>query len=494
MSGRTRTVLAVVATLAVLGPIGWMWQASLLPASYSVMDMGQVDEGRPAGGPATAGHAAHGGGPARGVEDLVADPGQPDVDVTLIARKEPFHLASGRTVDGYTLNGTSPGPTVRVTAGQLVQVRLVNETVPSGITLHWHGVDVPNADDGVAGVTQNAVALGESFTYRFRAGQVGTFWYHSHQVSHEQVAGGLFGALVVAPAAAATAAATSGRDEIAIVHLYDGQRTINGRDGDVRLLAEAGETVRVRVVNTDNGPMPIWVSGAPYRLLAVDGTDLHGPGMLDGIAVELTAGARADLEVTVPAAGVRVEMSGSGAMVLGPPGATVAPTRRPASDVDLLTYGTPAPLGFDPATAHRWFDYAIGRRLGFLGGVPGLWWTVNGALYPDVPMYVVSEGDVVRMRVTNDSGEVHPMHLHGHHAVVLARDGVASTGSPWWVDSLNVRDGESYDIAFVADNPGIWMDHCHQLVHAREGLSAHLVYEGVTTRYHVGSATANTPE
>ena len=73
------------------------------------------------------------------------------------------------------------------------------------------------------------------------------------------------------------------------------------------------------------------------------------------------------------------------------------------------------------------------------------------------------------MTITNDSGDVHPMHLHGHHAVVLSRNGVAATGSPWWVDSLNVADGETYDIAFVADNPGIWMDHCHNLDHARDG-------------------------
>ena len=70
------------------------------------------------------------------------------------------------------------------------------------------------------------------------------------------------------------------------------------------------------------------------------------------------------------------------------------------------------------------------------------------------------------MTISNDSGDVHPMHLHGHHAVVLSRNGVPSTGSPWWVDSLNVADGDTYEIAFVADNPGIWMDHCHNLEHA----------------------------
>jgi FtsP/CotA-like multicopper oxidase with cupredoxin domain len=98
------------------------------------------------------------------------------------------------------------------------------------------------------------------------------------------------------------------------------------------------------------------------------------------------------------------------------------------------------------------------------------------------------------MTIRNDSGDVHPMHLHGHHAVVLSRDGVPATGSPWLVDSLDVLDGETYEIAFLADNPGVWMDHCHNLDHAAEGLMAHLAYAGVTTPYRMGSATGNEPE
>ena len=69
-------------------------------------------------------------------------------------------------------------------------------------------------------------------------------------------------------------------------------------------------------------------------------------------------------------------------------------------------------------------------------------------------MFMVTEGDVVRMTIKNTSGQVHPMHLHGHHVVVLSRNGVAATGSPWWTDSLNVEDDETYEVAFVADNPG----------------------------------------
>jgi FtsP/CotA-like multicopper oxidase with cupredoxin domain len=102
-----------------------------------------------------------------------------------------------------------------------------------------------------------------------------------------------------------------------------------------------------------------------------------------------------------------------------------------------------------------------------------LYWTVNGHLWPDTPMYLVRQGDVVRMRIDNRSGDLHPMHLHGHHAVVLARDGVPASGSPWWVDSLDARDGHTYDIAFVADNTGLWMDHRHNLAHPAESLVAH---------------------
>jgi FtsP/CotA-like multicopper oxidase with cupredoxin domain len=162
--------------------------------------------------------------------------------------------------------------------------------------------------------------------------------------------------------------------------------------------------------------------------------------------------------------------------------------------VDLLAYGSPAPTGLDPARADRRFDYVIDRLPGFHDGRPGMWWTVNGRSWPDVPMYTVVEGDVVVVRIDNRSGDVHPMHLHGHHAVVLSRNGTPASGSPWWVDSLNVLDGEAYEVAFVADNPGIWMDHCHNLPHAAEGLVAHLAYDGWSTPFRIGGPGGNEPE
>ncbi|NUS50350.1 MAG: multicopper oxidase family protein [Nocardioidaceae bacterium] len=465
-----------------------------MPSTYSVMDMGYVDYGGGPRGSGDDGHDGHDGhdmhdrAGATSVADLTERSDRAaDVTVDLVARQGTVTVA-GREIDGYSLNGRTPGPTIEVTQGRLLEVRLHNRDVEEGITLHWHGVDVPNAEDGVAGVTQDAVQRGEEHVYRFVARDAGTYWYHSHQVSHEQVRGGLFGTLVVQPRRAPAGVV----DVPAVMHTYDSLTTVNGTRTD-HVTARPGQRVRVRVVNPDNGPFQAWAS-APYRVLAVDGTDVHGPTPVEDEAVTVTAGGRVDLSLTVPADGLRVQLGSAAAVVVGREGAEVPEPDAPGAEVDLLSYGAPAPLGFDPADADRSFRYAVGRRPGFVKGRPGLFWTVNGHLFPDVPMFVVREGDVVRMTISNSSGDVHPMHLHGHHAVVVSRDGRRATGSPWWFDSLDVEDGETYEVAFVADNPGVWMDHCHNLEHARDGLVAHLMYDGVRTPYRVGGAPGNEPE
>ncbi len=482
----TRRVAAIaIATLIVVAMAVW-WFTSRLPATYSMTEVGYPDYG---GGPVVkAGHEGH-HHPGLGVDTLVADPNRrADVRVDLVARQGRVTLADGRQVQGFTLNGTSPGPTVSAVVGQLVEVKVRNQDVADGMTLHWHGVDVPNAADGVAGVTQDAILPDETYVYRFVADRPGTYWYHSHQMSHPQVLGGLLGALIVLP----KEGSRSTTDVTALVHLYDGIRTINGVAGDSRVTAAPGDEVRVRVINTDNGPMPVWVPGATYRVVAVDGTDVHEPGPVSGRAVLVTAGGRADLLVSVPFSGaVRVAMAGAG-LVIGEGDAPSA--SAPSALLDLLDYGTPEPVGFDTSTVSRRFDYTIGRSFGLLDGMPGLWWTINGHQFPNVPMFMVAEGEVVAFRISNVSGEVHPMHLHGHRLLVLARNGEPATGSPWWTDSLNVEDGETYDVVFRADNPGIWMDHCHNLPHAQEGLMTHLAYLGYTTPFLVGGGHRNHAE
>jgi len=492
-------MVGVVLTLAIVVPLGAMWWNSLLPSSYSVMTMGYPDYGggpRPAGhDPAADGHDMAGMGHASSgisVTSLDTPKGlRPDVVVDLTTSEGTVELASGKTVEGYTINGTSPGPTIEATVGQVVEVRLHNEDVEGGVALHWHGVDVPNAQDGVAGVTQDAVKPGQDHVYRWVAPHAGTFWYHSHQMSNEQVSGGLLGGIVIRPATPEPGVL----DQLAVSHLYDSIATLNGDTGHQSVPARPGQRVRVRVVNTDNGPSKAWAS-VPFKVVATDGYDVVDPTDVTGKGIGIPGGGRADVEITVPEDGTaaRVEVLGGVGFDFGPSGAKAPSVTEPEEQVDLLEYGSPADAGIDVSHFDRNFEYSIGRKPGFINGRPGLWWSVNGHLYPDMPMAMVREGDVVKFTISSHTGDVHPMHLHGHHALVLSRNGKAATGSPWWFDSLDVQKGETFEVAFVADNPGIWMDHCHNLKHAAQGMVTHLMYEGVTTPYELGSDSGNEPE
>lgn len=478
--------LAILLALALAGWLGWSWYDSRLPGTYSVMDFGEPDYG--GGRPSTHVHTGHG----VSVADLKGPRGKADLVVTLRALETKVRLDSGKTVDALTFNGEVPGPELRVRRHGLVEVILLNENIDKGVSIHWHGVDVPNAEDGVAGVTQQAVRPGERYTYRFRADQRGTFWYHSHQFSARQVKRGLFGAFVIEPAHPPKETV----DLTVPVHTLGGRQLFGRSDVLLQRTVPPRRQVRLRLINTDDVPRRFELDGAPFRVLAIDGVDLNRPTLIDGQPIELGAGARYDLGFEMPLHAVSLGLVGAkGGVVLGPRGAAPAPQKTVGPIFDPATYGAPvaAALGAK-ARYDRHFTVDIGRRLGFVNGRPGYHWSINGKLFPNAPVLVVRKGDLVRMTIANHSGKVHPMHLHGHHLLVLSRNGKPVSGSPWWVDILNVKADETYDVVFRANNPGVWMFHCHNLPHATDGLVTHLVYEGVTTPFRVGGHAHNHPE
>jgi FtsP/CotA-like multicopper oxidase with cupredoxin domain len=146
---------AIALVLGLLAWIAWLWYDSRLPATYSVTSYGTLDFG---GGVAPARGHDHAGGTS--VAALHGPEGAPDDRFTLTAMNAKVRLSSGRLVDALTFNGRVPGPELRVRQGDLVEVTLRNNDVEGGVTIHWHGVDVPNGEDGVAGVTQDAVPPG----------------------------------------------------------------------------------------------------------------------------------------------------------------------------------------------------------------------------------------------------------------------------------------------------------------------------------------------
>ncbi|MCB7135958.1 multicopper oxidase family protein [Cellulosimicrobium marinum] len=431
---------------------------------------------------------------------------------TLTAREEVVTLASGTQVDAWTY-GSLPGPALTATQGDVVRVTLRNADVAAGVTLHWHGYDVPNPEDGVAGVTQDAVAPGASHEYRFVAEQAGTYWYHTHQASAEGVRRGLYGTLVVRPRGAPLADV----DLVLPLHTVDGTTLLGGSDVPVVRAVDPGATVRLRLVNTDSEPRRFAVTGAPYRVLAVDGDDLHDPQEIPGAGtpgtvLRVPAGGRYDVGLTMPAAsGATVRLATGGApgagLVLAAPG-TPAPGAVPfvdGDDLDLLAYGAPDAADARDVTRGTASDapdvavrLVLDRQLRVVHGVPAWAWTVNGRVWPHVPPVVVHEGDLVRIVVVNRSTETHPVHPHGHDVQVVARDGTPPRGSPLHLDTVDVRPGETWELLLRADNPGLWMSHCHDLDHAALGMVLHLAYAGATTPYGLGghgdAPVANDPE
>ncbi|SCF03409.1 Multicopper oxidase with three cupredoxin domains (includes cell division protein FtsP and spore coat protein CotA) [Micromonospora viridifaciens] len=454
---------------------------------------------------------ATGGGPGRtsraavSVADLRGSgspaPGGTVQRQLLTAKKATVRLASGREIDAWTYNGEVPGPAITATRGDLIEVRLRNADIDDGVSLHWHGYDVPCGEDGVPGLTQPAVRPGEEFVYRFRADQVGTYWYHTHYASHVGVRKGLYGTLVVKPRDGQRADSPAAAEQVDLtlpVHTFAGAVVIAGRDGRTEHPAPPGAPVRLRLINTDSNPHRIVLAGTPFRVAAVDGRDLNQPGEVRDVALHLPAGGRYDLVFRMPDTPVALVVDGDreGGLRLVPAGGAPAEARIEDTaglpELDLLRYGAPAALPFDPRRADRRFTMVLDRGVAMVDGRPAYAQTVNGRGHPSIPDQLVAEGDIVQFTVVNRSLETHPWHLHGHPVLILSRDGTPSTGSPLWVDTFDVRPGETWKVAFRATNPGLWMNHCHNLPHADQGMMLQLRYDGVTTPFggsHGGSSS-----
>ncbi|MGW0807782.1 multicopper oxidase domain-containing protein [Nonomuraea sp. NPDC002799] len=430
-----------------------------------------------------AGHHHHTG---TSVADLTGpQDGTPDVRVTLTAAHGKVKLASGREIDALTFNGQAPGPQIRVKKGRLLEVTLLNTDVEEGVTLHWHGVDVPNAEDGVPGVTQAAVMPGGKHVYRFVPGRTGTFWYHTHRDSSRTVERGLFGSLIVEDG-------QQGVEKTVFTHLWPGAddpvAAFGTADQPVRQAIEAGEPVLLRLINSSQEPHRLHLGGTPFTVTAIDGNRVQGATPLArGTDLLLAAGGRFDVVFAMPPGTVSLsidagEIPSAAALAFSPGGTEPAAPAATGPLFDPLTYGTATPVSDE--TYDRTFDLTLDDGFGFaLGSFAYVSSSINGRLYPAVPMLMVTEGDRVRMRIVNRSLIDHPMHLHGHRVRVLSRNGVPAAGSAWWTDTLNVAPGEIFEIDFTADNPGLWMDHCHNFKHGAQGMIMHLGYTGVSTPY-----------
>jgi FtsP/CotA-like multicopper oxidase with cupredoxin domain len=476
----------------------------------------------------TLGGLAAGGIGALADRRGVISAGQADVRaVRLEAREVRWELAPGRTVAAWTYNGQVPGPEIRLREGERVRVVLTN-SLREPTTIHWHGVDVPNAMDGVPDVTQKPVAPGETFVYEFEARPAGTRWYHTHVREHHQMDLGLAAPLIIesrepepmaydrevtlvfddwvtgaAPAVPPTREGTAGGrgrqggmmggmmgggmmgrggmggDRTAPHEPPYDTMTINGRayPATEPLRLRTGERVRLRLINASNEHTHVVrLAGHRMHVTHTDGNPLALPVAVDAIPMAPSERYDAVLIADRPGAWFLFctqpghARAGEQMLVVYDGHASrPAPPEEGVGDLLFWHYalarGRPA---LPPATgATRAFDQTLG------GGMMGSdLWTINGKVWPRTDPLGASRGDRVVVRFRNMSPEAHPMHLHGQSFRVLAVNGVRAA-EPIVKDSVDVEAHMgSVVIEFTAHNRGDWLLHCHKPTHMEGGMIA----------------------
>ncbi|MCP1675393.1 FtsP/CotA-like multicopper oxidase with cupredoxin domain [Natronocella acetinitrilica] len=410
--------------------------------------------------------------------------------------------------DVWAYNGRVPGPVIRAVQGETLVAR-VDNGLPEPTTVHWHGIRLPHGMDGVPHLTQAAIAPGASFEYRFPLEDAGTYWYHPHASSSEQLGRGLTGALIVEEREPIRIdrellwvlddwrleSDASVREDFGNLH----DRSHAGRIGNTVTvnggLAEPtpvlpGERLRLRLVNTANARVfGLNFGDLDVHVIATDGHPVE-PHRPPAGRVTLGPGMRADLLIDVnlspdQQAAVVDDFYRSRAYTLTEFTAVGTPVRDQAPDWSRALPANPLSVPvLDDAIRHE-LVFTGGARGGMHGAEldgeyldlrelarRGKFWALNEVVahhHHMPPLLTARLGQTVVLDMENRTSWHHPIHLHGHVFQVLGRDGEAATPVEWR-DTVLMNPLERVRIAFVADNPGDWMFHCHVLEHQEAGM------------------------
>ncbi len=415
-------------------------------------------------------------------------------EFTLSAEIGKLNFFEGDDLDVWTYNGQVPGPELRVEKGDTLKINFTNN-LPQETTIHFHGIRVPNAMDGVPGVTQEPIKPGESFVYEFAPKDAGTFWYHPHVRGSEQVERGLYGTIVVED----PTEPKYDQDKIIVLDdwridqsgqidprfntggdlMHDGRWgniiTVNGMP-NYTIDAKAGERLRLRFVNTSNARIYKLDFGAlDIKGFAVDGMLAKEPFAVQGF--EIAPGNRVDVDIRIPQVSqkktyrirdtfTRETNNLVNILVDGAVSNEVKSFNIPVAAMFPDWSSTTNALKID-------HEYVLDARR---GGKYGIEWTINGKAYPDYDPITLKKGKFNVIRFTNVSSRLHPMHLHGQFFKVLARNG-QPVDEPYLRDTVLIKSKEVIDIGVVPLDEGTWVSHCHILEHAEAGMLTVVIVE-----------------
>lgn len=418
--------------------------------------------------------------------DLNPDP--KIVEVSLTARAAKIALSPNRMVDMLTYNDQFPGPLLEANVGDRVIVHFKNE-LDEPTTIHWHGLRISDQMDGNPRI-QNPVPAGGTFDYDFVVPEAGSFWYHPHLNTNEQIERGLYGPLIV-----------RGPDEpyyaferffviddivlegntIPDDFLVNFPEGVHGRYGDIFLVngtestAGQSDTVprgrfeRWRLVNTANArTMQLSIKGALFRVIGTDGGLLETPYLTNKLL--LPVGRRFDLEVLYDTSGQAVlestdELETSSKIPLY----TINVTDEVDTEPGPIWTVAPFPARTPNKTATLVFDFKTDAN-------GNLVWMVNGKAHNHDPVFTFRQGDTVALTLRNAAPMTpHPFHLHGQFFTVTSGGGGAL--EPGLKDTVRLLPSGTVEVLAYMDNPGTWMAHCHILEHSELGMMASIRVE-----------------
>lgn len=264
-------------------------------------------------------------------------------------------------------------------------------------------------------------------------------------------------------------------------------------------------SVAAIITITANLPHLVTLLGAPFTVAALDGHDLNQPQPLTAKPLLIGAAQRFDLRFQMPQSGSvslvlskdQLHYQTDQAFILGQ-GPQAVPFSLPAVTqpfFDMTSYGEPVAGELNAQTpVAASYSLKLESQVGTYMGHTGMVYSFDGKTFLDDNMIMVKLGQDIKIRLVNTTVETHPIHIHGPAFAVVAHNGKALTGSPVYLDTINVPPHESYDIIYTATNPGLWMMHCHNLLHAFWGMDMMIMYEGYTTPFNIGTQSGNFPD
>ena len=476
---------------------------------------------------------------------------------------------AGTPVTALTINGGIPGPTLRFKEGDWARIRVHNELPHESTSLHWHGILLPNDQDGVPHLTTPPIEPGTTFTFEFPIRQSGTYWYHSHTNVQEQ--SGVYGSIVIEPRGGEKVKAD--REEVILLsdwtnqpapevmrtlmrmggtELYAWQKgTLQSIAGAIKagkfrdyvkrekarlmpmdysdvaydafltngqrnanVTGKPGETIRLRLINAGSstyfylqsatGPLTIVAAdGQPVKPIKVNRL-LMGIAETYDVLVTLPAGGKWEVRATAQdGSGQTSTWLGEGMPHLAPDvpkpntyGMTLAlatvldqlDESADLGDAQSLAAEQPRPLSpYRRLEALRSTEFPKDKprrviELKLSGDMMRYLWTINGKTLAEDSTIPIHRGEVVQLKLINNSMMHHPMHLHGHFFRVVMDKGARSPLK----HTIDMPPMSKRLIEFDASESGDWIFHCHVLYHMMSGMARVFSYDDQGPQHAIG--------